>query len=234
MDDQPLESIIEHLFDETDWLIRGKALRNLIAHGEAAVPYLERVFELRLDPKAPVNDASGVLIRNLGAAAVPFLLTQLKSGNAAYRREAIWLLMESGNRFCTTTRLTKQVLDDRNPQLPDWAQSPDLMINRFRECLSDTDLSVRFAAASALEEFGHDLPATVPVFIETLLHDSRHNQNWAALRLGRIGEPAMSACDALNTAVGSEYQYTRLAAKNALTRIRGNQESVGYIREQPL
>lgn len=221
MDDQSLESIIKQLSDDTDWLRRGIALRSLMEHGEAAVPWLDRIFDLTFDSRAPIQDTSKVLIKNLGAAAVPFLLKKLNSENAAHRKEAIWLLIECGNRFCTTTRLIKQMLDDRDPKLPHWGQAPELIINRFRECLSDTDLHVRFAAASALEEFGMELPATIPVFIETLMHGSDHEQNWAALRLGRIGELAISACDALYAAIGSEYEYNRLAAKNAIAIILG-------------
>ena len=220
MDDQPLESIIEQLFDETDWLRRGGALRRLVGHGEAAVPWLDRVFDLIFDSKAPIQCASKNLIKNLGAATVPFLLNKLDSENAAHRKEAIYLLAECGDRCFTTTSLIKQVLEIRESKLPNWGRVPELIMNRFRECLSDTDLHVRFAAASALEEFGMELPATIPVFIETLIHGTDHEQNWAALRLGRIGEPAMSACDTLNAAIGSEYGYTRLAAKNAIVNIR--------------
>lgn len=183
------------------------------------------MFELIFDPKAPIRDSSGVLIKKLGAAAVLFLLHKLDSENAAHRKEAIWLLIECGNRYCTTTRVIKQVLDDRNPALPNWGQNPDVILNRFHECLSDTELRVRFAAASALEEFGTEIPTTIPVFIETLMHGSNHEQNWAALRLGRIGELAMSACDSLNAATERSANNTRLAAKNAITRICGKQES---------
>ncbi|WP_145217308.1 HEAT repeat domain-containing protein [Gimesia alba] len=183
------------------------------------------MFELLFDPKTPIRDSSGVLIKKLGAAAVPFLLHKLESENAAHRKEAIWLLIECENHDSTTTRITKQVLDDRNPTLPNWGQNPDVILNQFRECLSDTDRHVRFTAASALEEFGIEIPATILVFIETLMHGSSHEQNWAALRLGRIGEPAMTACDALNAATESECKYTRLAAKNAITHICGKQES---------
>lgn len=224
MDDQPLESIVKDLFDESDWLRRGGALRRLIGHGEAAVPWLDRVFDLIFDSKEPVQRASENLIINLGAAAVPFLLEQLNSEEATHRREAIYLLTECGSRWSTTTRLIKQVLDHRDPKLPDWGQAPEFMLNRFRECLSDSDLHVRFAAASALEEFGVELPATIPVFIETLFHGTDHEQNWAALRLGRIGKPAISACDALNAACHSEFEQTRLAAKNALAKILSEQE----------
>ncbi|WP_417383389.1 HEAT repeat domain-containing protein [Gimesia sp.] len=224
MDDQSFEHIIEQLTDETDWLKRGRALRKLREYGTAVVPCLDHIFILLFDEKAPIRDLSAILIRNLGAAAVPYLLDKLDSEDSGERKEAIWLLLECGNRFCTTTRLIKQVLDERYSQLPEWGQPESIIFDHFHKCLTDPDLSVRFKAASALEEFGREISDTIPVFIETVISGSDHEQNWAALRLGRIGEPAYAACKALTAATASDYGYTRLAAKNALALILDKKE----------
>ena len=219
MDEQPLEDTVAQLWDESDWLIRGMAVRRLTAHGEAAIPWLDRVFDLTFDSKAPVQDNSRVLIKRLGPAAVPFLLEKLDSEEPAHRKKAVSLLMECGNRHCTTTRLVEQVLEERDPNLPNWGRDPENIFQEFRKRLQDSDMGVRFAAASALEEFGCDITATIPVFVEILVNASDNDQNWAALRLGRIGEAAKDACRALSAAARSKCEYTRLAARNALAII---------------
>ncbi len=218
---QPPEDISAQLSDDTDWLNRAIAVRNLKAHGKAALPWLSRVFELTFDPQAPIQDVSCALIKGLDSAAVPFLLERLNSETPAHRQRAIELLMECGWRLCTTTMLVEQVLGERDPVLPDWGRDPETVIGLFHQRLSDPDIRVRFASASALEEFGRYLPETVHVFVEILVHGTDHEQNWAALRLGRIGKPAVDACNALRAAADSDHGYTRLAAKNAISSIGG-------------
>jgi HEAT repeat protein len=131
---------------------------------------------------------------------------------------ALALLTETGSRWATSVRLVDQVLDSRRDDLPDWGCDPDEIIALFKAALGDGALAVRFHAACALEEFGRHVSETVPVFIEVLQSGTSHQQNWAALHLGRIGPSAVAASEALLMAA-SQCRYTRLAAANALKRI---------------
>lgn len=225
MDGPPFEQLVEQLHDDTDWLVRGIALRRLQRHGEQVLPYLDRIFQLTFDEHAPVLDAAKVLIRSLGSAAVPFLLDQMNSDSAKARAMSLRLLLECGNCYATTVRLSRQILEERTKGLPDWGRPPEQIFAHFRNALSDPDLEVRYAAACGLEEFGVDIPATIPVLIETVKGGTRYAQHWAALHLGRIGKPAIAACDALQTLTESENEYARHAAQNALARIRDSEES---------
>jgi HEAT repeat protein len=218
MEVQPLETIIAELVSD-DWLKTGCAINKLIPHDEAATRALPIVFELTLHDKAPVRSYSSALIRRLGKHAVPFLRDKAADECPDHRAMAITLLTETGCRWATSTRLVEQILDDRRDDLPDWGANPEEIIQLFKTALDDESLQVRFNAACALEEFGRHIPETVPVFIEALQTGTPHQQNWAALHLGRIGPSAVAASRALKMAADSQYRYTALAASNALKRL---------------
>lgn len=218
MEIQPLDAIIAEL-ESNDWLEAGRAIRKLVPHGEAATAALRPLFELTLHDKAPLVSDSSALIRRLGKHAVPFLRDRATDECPRHRAMALALLTETGSRWATSTRLVEQLLDSRREDLPDWGCAPDEIIALFKAALEDGSLAVRFHAACALEEFGRQLSETVPVYIEVLQSGTPHQQNWAALHLGRIGPPAVEASDALLVAAESQCRYTRLAASNALKRI---------------
>jgi HEAT repeat protein len=213
------EEIVEQLYDENDWLVRGIAVRRLIDEGDKAASVIGRVFDLTFDENAAVQDVSCVLIKRLGAAAVPYLICETVSACANRRARAIELLTETGLRRPTTTYLRQQRLEERDPCLPEWGCDPKEVLGIFREALKDADLSVRFAAACALEEFGTSIEKTIPVFVDALRSSTQHVQNWAALRLGRIGPAAREACDVPQQKLESPCERTRLAARNAMDSI---------------
>jgi|GEM_PF-5347370 len=219
MNDASMEDVVRQLNDNDDWLMRAVAVRKLMRFGSDAIQQLPRLFELAFDAKVPIQSDSCRVIRHLGAAAVPFLLERLRDSDARRRARTINLLSETGDRMSTTVRLAEQVLPPRNGELPEWGCEPDVVLDAFRKSLEDPDHHVRFAAASSLEEFGRDIPEVIPVFIETLAVGTAHEQNWAALRLGRIGTPARSACEALRRALDADCRYTHLAVRNALQLI---------------
>jgi HEAT repeat protein len=219
MEIQPLEMIIAEL-ESNDWLKAGSAIRKLIPHGEAATAALYPLFELTLHAKAPLVSDSSALIKRLGKHAVPFLREQVINKCPRHRAMALALLTETGCRRATSVRLIDQLLDSRREELPEWGCAPDEIIALFKAALEDESLAVRFTAACALEEFGRYLSETVPVFIEVLQSGTSHQQNWAALQLGRIGAMAVAATDALVMAAESQRQYVSLAVANALKQIR--------------
>jgi HEAT repeat protein len=229
MEIQPLETIIAELRSD-DWLEAGCAIRKLIPHGEAATTALHSLFELTLHEKAPLVSDSSVLIKRLGKHAVPFLRDRAADACPRHRAMALALLTETGLRWATSVRLVDQLLDSRRSDLPDWGAPADEVIALFKSALKDESLPVRFTAASALEEFGRHLSETVPAFVEALQSGTLHQQNWAALHLGRIGPLAVAASDALATAVDSPCKYTRLAASNALRRIGDTGEATNKRR----
>jgi HEAT repeat protein len=218
MSDEPIEQVIADLEAE-EWLQRGVAVRRLFRYGPDAVKALDKLFRLTVDAKAPIASGSRRLIRTLGRHAVPFLRERVTDAEPESREQAIWLLMECGCRRATSTRSAEQVLRERYAALPDWGCDPEEIFAMFLDALSDESLEVRFAAASALEEFCRQVAQTVRVFIEVLRYGSSDSQNWAALRLGRIGPLARPACEALRSARLSECPYTALAAVNALRSV---------------
>jgi HEAT repeat protein len=189
MGEQPLKEILSELHSD-DWLVRGIAVRKLFVFGDEATAALPRLLELTFDEKAPIQSDTCRLIKRLGASAVPFLIQQARADNPDIRARAIDLLTESGDRWRTTTRLQMQILDERKPELPEWGEHCDTVLRLLEDALSDDDLKVRYAAASALEEFGRSIPDTIPVFVEVINAGPQHGQNWAALHLGRIGPEA--------------------------------------------
>ena len=217
MEIQPLETVIAELASD-DWLEAGCAIKKLIPHGEAAIAALPIVFELTLHDKAPVRSDSRAIIKRLGKLAVPFLRDKAADESPHHRAMAIALLTETGCRWASSCRLAEQILDDRCDELPDWGTNPEEIIRLFKTALDDGSLEVRFNAACALEEFGRHIPETIPVFIEVLQNGTPHQQNCAALHLGRIGHPAAAAADEL-TMAATQCRYAALAASNALRRI---------------
>lgn len=218
MEIQPLEKVLLELASN-DWLVAATAIRKLIPHGEAASTTLPILFEMTMHEKAPISSDSRAMIKRLGKCAVPFLRVQTANESSRHRAMAIALLIETGCRWATSTRLVEQILHDRRDDLPDWGIDPDEIIQLFKAALDDESMDVRFHAACALEEFGRHIPETVPVFIDALMSGSSRQQNWAALHIGRIGAPAVAACGALRMAAESQCGYTALAASNALNRV---------------
>ena len=219
MPEESFESVVQQLHDDDDWLVRGVAIRRIIRFGDRAASELERLFDLTFDNKAPIQSDSCAAIKRLGAVAVPLLLDRLESPDSRQRSRAIELLMMCGFRKCSSTRLDEQILDDRNPKMPDWGCEPELVISRIHVRLDDPEIQVRFAAACALEEFGRHIPETIRVFVDVLHAGSEHAKNWAALRLGRIGFVANESCNVLREVVTSSSKHTSLAARNAIERI---------------
>ncbi len=215
---EPLDTIISELSSD-NWLKAGSAIRKLIPHGQNAVSALPALLGLTLHDKAPLVSDSMAFIKRLGSHAVPFLRDQAAGNSPRHRAMAIELLTEAGFRPPSTTRLIEQKLDNRRDDLPEWGVEPDEIFDLFKASLGDQALEVRFAAASALEEFGQHVSGTIPVFIEALQLGTLSQMNWAALRLGRIGPPAMAASQAL-AAAAHKCRYAALAASNALSRIR--------------
>ncbi len=219
MEVEALEAILLELASN-DWLEACAAIRKLIPHGEAATAALPILIELTLHDKAPVRSYSCALIKRIGKYAVPFLRAQAANECPQHRAMAIALLTETGFRWSTSTRLVEQLLIDRRDDLPEWGVDPEEIIQLFKTALDDESLDVRFKAACALEEFGRHIPETVSVFVDALASGSSNQQNWAALHIGRIGPPAVTAHDALRMATKSRCRYTALAASNALRLIR--------------
>jgi HEAT repeat protein len=218
MHDDGLELVVADLEAE-EWLQRAGAVRRLFRHPDQAVGALDRLFALTFDAKAPIASKSRLLIKTLGRHAVPFLRDKAADTSPQSREMAIWLLLEAGRRWATTTQLRELILRERYAGLPDWGGDPEEVIALFVDTLGDDSLAVRFAAAEALEEFGREIPQTVPVFVDVLRHGPSRSQKWAALRLGRIGPVARSACNDLRSATRSECPYTALAATNALRSV---------------
>jgi HEAT repeat protein len=219
---EPLSQILSEL-DSPNSLVQGVAIRKLPHNDQAAIA-VPRLFKLMSDENEAIASPSRSVIHRLGSCSVPFLLEQLSSEKSEHRARAIDLLTGIGGRGAPMVRLSKQILDARSNDLPNWGRDPEIVFHHAEQMLNDDSLDVRFESASLLEEFGRRLNDTIPIFIETLSAGMQHQQNWAALRLGRIGPPAIAAMDALEAATHSKHRHTALAARNALDLIGESQD----------
>ena len=111
---------------------------------------------------------------------------------------------------------------------PDWGDRAEEVFRVLSNALSDPDFSVRFAAASVLDDCNREIEQTIPVYIEALSKGTSFQTNWAALRLGRIGSMARAAAETLAQLAARPAnqgdvwdKYARLAAQAALNRIGG-------------
>jgi hypothetical protein len=154
MCNEHMQLLFQKLFDD-DGITRGRAIRELAPLQERLLPVLPRLFELTFDALTPIGSDSEAVIRRMGAAAVPFLLEKARSREPAKRERALSLLMTAGGRRTSTTLLSTQVLEPRTESLPDWGGHGQDVWEAFAEAVLDLDLSVRFVAASAFEEFEH-------------------------------------------------------------------------------
>ena len=220
-----LQSLLRQLYDE-DWLVRATAARKLKDLPEATIPVIARFFELTLDDHPALRAICQVVIENMKSAAVPFLLQQTFANDAAYRERAIELLAVVGHCGGQPHEFATQILGLRNARRPDWGDCAERVLQAVALALSDSDFSVRFAAASVLDDCNHLVEQAIPVFCEALSEGTSFQKNWAALRLGRIGAAARTSRTALaEFAAGSADQadvwdkYARLAAQVALKRI---------------
>ena len=84
----------------------------------------------------------------------------------------VWLF--SFLLFCVNTAFPSAEI---RHGVAEWGADPEEIIALFRGSLSGESLILRFAAASALEEFGRHLAETVPVFIESLQNSMPHHKN---------------------------------------------------------
>jgi hypothetical protein len=197
MDLQPpdCESLLQQLYDDNR-LIRSIAARKLKDFPKTTLPAVARFYELTFDDPA-IGAICRVAIENMKSAAVPFLLEQTRVKDAARRERAIELLSVVGHCGGQPHSFATQLLGSRNESLPDWGNHIEEVLNELSHALSDSDFSVRFAAASVLDDCNHLIEQTIPVFIEALSQGGSFQKNWAALRLGRIGPMARAARDAL-------------------------------------
>ena len=159
-------------------------------------------------------------------AAVPFLLEQCHSNDAARREQAIQLLAQVGHCGGEPHKFATQFLGKRNNRPPDWGNYAETVLQTVARAFADADFAVRFAAASLLEDCNYLVEQTVPVFIEALSEGTSFQWNWAALRLGRIGPMAQAANKSLAALAAGPAdtqdvwdKHARHAAKVALERI---------------
>jgi hypothetical protein len=228
-EDRP-ESLVSQL-DSSDWIARSIAVIRLRGFPDALTSRIPRVFELTFDDHAPLaSDAEGA-IKFTKSAAIPFLLSETKSPIAGRRQRAIELLAHAGFWCGGTTRLAIQELEPRKGTNPEWGDRSDDVLAAATHLISDPDLSVRFAAASLLEDVGLNHDQTIPVFIDVLANGTTFQQNWSALRLGRIAPAALIArppmtklielppADGLEPREAHAEQRARLAIQVGLRRI---------------
>jgi HEAT repeat protein len=221
------QSVLQQLYDD-NWFVRAAAARRLKDFPEATVPAIARFFELTFDEHVAAGAICRAVIDNMKSAAVPFLLEQTHANDVARRERAIELLSAVGQCGGEPHKFASQWLGPRNGSRPDWGGGVEEVLRVLSDAISDSEFSVRFAAASVLDDCNHLLEQTIPVFIEALSQGDSFKKNWAALRLGRIGPMARAACEPLAQLAAEPIdkadvwsKYARLAAQVALKRING-------------
>lgn len=225
MDHDTAQSLLGQI-DDGNWLVRATAASKLRQFPDVTLPAISRFFDLTFDENMPVRYSCVAVIASMRVSAIPFLLEETAAGDPLHRQQAIWLLMEAGDWRWATTGVAEQALKPRPESTPNWGKFKDSVIAALRGTIADSDLSVRYAAASVLDEFEDHADQTIPVFIDALSHGTSRQKHWAALRLGRIGRPAQAACPELRKLVTSpsgaddnQERHGRQAAQVALKRI---------------
>ena len=220
------QTLLQHLYDD-NWLVRSHAAHKLRQFPELTLPVIARFFDLTFDDKAPVRAVCEAAIGFMKSSAVPYLLDQSQSRDASRRQQAIELLWRAGGWSGATCHLSTQVLGPRVESLPDWADRAEEVFAAFSRTMSDPNLSVRFAAASALDDFNRSTEETIPVFMEALSKGTVHEKNWAALRLGRIGPMARAAREALAKLAAASFDQADVWSKHASRAAQVALERIG-------
>jgi len=203
MSDATAELLIRQLYD-TEERVRGIAAHRLMDSAEIVVREMPRFFELALpDDNIPSRCAAWHAINRTKSLGVPFLLGQTNSVDARCRERAIELLGTAGGWSGGSHLLRTQYLEQRPDSLPEWGEHAGTVLEALERSLSDSELSVRFAAALILESLNRSHRETIPIFIDALLNGNQWQKNHAALHLGRIGPLANPACAALAEVAGS-------------------------------
>lgn len=177
-DDKP-DDLVSQL-DSDDWIRRGIAVHLLGAFPEILVSCISRIFELTFDDVRPIAAYAEGAIKETRSAAIPFLLDETKSPVACRRQRAIELLGQVGFWCGGAARLAAQELEPHRDSSPEWGNQRDDVLAAAVRLTFDPDLSVRFAAASLLEDLGLNQNQTIPILIDVLEHGTTFQRKWAA------------------------------------------------------
>lgn len=225
MDRSSPEALLQELYADK-WICQAIAAGDLRQYPNFALQAIERLFELCCGDNVALKASCESTIKSLGPAAVPYLLEQSEAAEPLRRHRAIILLSTVGFAERSTCQLATQEISGRPKSMPDWGDYDDKVLAAFHRALSDEYLSVRLDAACALDDFEGLVESLIPIFIDAAITGTVHQQNWAALHLGRIGPPALAACIALMRLATACYneddrwsKYANLAAKVALRKI---------------
>lgn len=161
--------------------------------------------------------------RKPGAADVPALIADLRSGDPARKGKANLALVEIG--------------EPAVPSLVEMLKSPDVndrttaasvvfgmgakareAVPALAEALADPELEVRMRAAMALESIGPDAAGAVQPLMKALKDREGIVRQRAAIALGAIGPAAQEAIPAL--AEAARWDPVRPAAEEAIRQIR--------------
>ena len=107
----------------------------------------------------------------------------------------------------------------------------EIAVPALAEALSDRQMEIRWYAIDALGQFGAEAAPAVPAIVKSLestLNDETVRRR-GARTLGRIGAAADEAVPTLQAALESDDALYRIAAADALWRIRREQEALSII-----
>jgi hypothetical protein len=176
MSDNTPEMLITQL-ESDDSIARGIAVNRLRAFPNVLGSQIARLFDLTFDDHKPIGAYDESAIKSTKSASVPFLLGEMKSSIAPRRQRAVELLAHIGFWCGATYRLNTQELEPRPDSRPDWGDRNDEVLAAAVNLLSDPELSVRFAAASLLEDVGLNLDQIMPIFIDVLSYGRTYEKN---------------------------------------------------------
>jgi HEAT repeat protein len=189
------------------------------------------------DEKDYVRLAAGSSLSRLGPTAVPVLTNALASGDAITRRRAAkglacipvarasaeFALLEMTHDKDTACReqaiRTLSVLGMPNRK----------MIESYIGALNDPSKEVRLAAVQALSNARWQAATVVPALMRSLADEFPAVREWAARVLGYFGPSSKAALPDLSRLAEDKEESVRLAAKVALDKIKGTDDSPSQI-----
>jgi HEAT repeat protein len=175
----------------SDSHIRATAEAALVEGGAHSLPLSRRLLS---GENEALQLRTFEIIRRIGPPAIPLVVTLLRDGRVAIRRNAVDVLI-------------------------DLAPHTESIQATLREALKDEDAEVAGDAARALGALGAKASSSVPALLNTLSHEDAYVRVYAAEALASIGPPAAKATTTLAAALGDPVPGVRWAAAEAIGSI---------------
>ncbi|MBK8871664.1 MAG: HEAT repeat domain-containing protein [Elusimicrobia bacterium] len=239
---EPGAQALGSLLSDRDSWVRCRAAASLGRMGKEAVGVIPQLVESLRDSDFCVAEKSALALGAMGDAAVPALLSALKSDNAAARRGAARSLgyMSPEIHAQVAAALLPDLLSDDPFLRGETAMNVTAMgkvgVPVFLEALKQKDDDLRQRAVDGLGEIGLVTPEVVEALIGLYKDSQRTIRLKASLCLGRMGQRDESVYKAVAPGLASKDKDILLGTLRALGAMGGAAEpslpQIVYLLEE--